>query len=68
MSAPTSFLRWADDSLWVFDEGSFNGVGVKVAGRKLQQFWVVGDDESDITIAKDVSPDGLLRGRWRDVE
>jgi hypothetical protein len=65
---PTMFLRW-DERRWNTTHKA-NSVTVAVGvdtTRVLQQFWIVGSEEADFTLPKDVSPDGLYFGRWRDV-
>lgn len=57
---PTMHLRWDERNVYAGD------IAIARLERVLQQFWEIADNESDITLPKEIGPDGV-KGRWRDI-
>lgn len=56
-------LRWQETFI---EEPWGRGFIKRNATKVLQQFWIISDAESDLTLPKERGPDGEI-GRWRDV-
>lgn len=61
---PTLHFRWASYTIDI--PVGAHGLCIRKDRRELQQFIEIGDDESDITLPKEIGPDGT-KGRWMDI-
>lgn len=61
---PTMYLRF-NTRVEEIPAGE-SGMLLRATVERLQQFWHIAMNESDLTLPKEVGPDGIL-GRWIDV-
>lgn len=62
---PTMHLRFRVE-MGFENGGDVFALVIPTERRILQQFWEVAANESDITLPRQIGPDGV-EGRWRDV-
>lgn len=61
---PTAHMRWIETL--VDEKVGAHGLLLRTKANVLQQFWEIAATESDITLPREIGPDGV-EGRWRDV-